>query len=104
MEEGPTLLHLTEHAERDKEQMGRHRQPLAGDWNAGLCEGDRKAQPPHKTPSTHCLYNRKDLCTWKQRRAQGGTYLPLITRGTTETVSSCIDDILMSKKNPARHK
>jgi hypothetical protein len=46
---------------------------LRGRLNAGLCEATARAQPPQDTK--HALfYNRKDLCTWKQRRAHGHTH------------------------------
>jgi hypothetical protein len=87
-----------EHAQRDdKEQMEWLSASLAGDWNAGLCRGDRKAQPPsHKTPSTHSLYNRR-TCAHGNRGGHGHTHLPRCRRHR-QTVSSRIIDILMSKK------
>jgi hypothetical protein len=94
MKSGTNSTSILLNTQKETRSRWGHRQPPCGRLNAGLCEGDRKAH--HKTPSTHCLYNRKDLCTWKQRRPTG-THIPTAAGGTAETVSSRIDDILMSK-------
>jgi hypothetical protein len=81
-----------------RSRWGEHRQPPCGRLECRAVRGATARAQPLTQDTKHALFVQSGLVHMETEEGPRA-HLPLITGGTAETVSSRIDDILMSKKN-----